>query len=46
VLVGSIVVHDKMERNLTRELLIRSAKELEKLLAAMALVAFADHSPL
>jgi hypothetical protein len=35
-----------MERNLSRELLVQSAEELEKLLMAMALEALADHLPL
>jgi hypothetical protein len=46
VLVGSIVVHDEMERNFAGELLVQRVQELEKLLMAMALVALANHLPL
>ncbi len=42
-LVGSIVVHDQMERNRPGKLLVQKAQKLEKLLVAVALTALADH---
>src|SRR5882757_10475746 len=42
VLVGAVVIHDQMERNIAAKLLIEPAQELQKLLMPVALMAFAD----
>src|ERR671918_731867 len=42
VLVGSVVVHDQMQRDIAGELGVDAAQEFQKLLMAMSLMAFAD----
>ena len=43
MLMGSVIIHDKMKGNLPGELLVEGAQELEKLLMPMAFIALTDH---
>ena len=44
--MGAVIIHDEMEGNLTGELLVEGAQELEELLMPMPLLALTDHLPL
>jgi hypothetical protein len=43
VLMGAVVVHDQMERNVAGKLLIESTQELQKFLMPVSLMAFTDN---
>ncbi len=43
MLMSAVIIHDQMEGNLTGELLVEGAQELEELLMPMPLLALTDH---
>ena len=46
MLMSPVVIHDQMQWNLARELLVDGAQEFQELLMAMPLIALTNHLPL